>query len=107
MLVDSHEGTVLRDPGTLRTMATPEEIDSLEIALTKWIGATNASSLLQLLGSRPRSADPAKNPVISTRLIADLHDAMLEHGDHDLADGVLELARYPANRWVPSCSRAG
>lgn len=88
-------------------MATPEEIDSLEVSLGNWIGATNASTLLQLLGSRPRTSDPAKNPVISISLIADLHDAMVEHGDHDLADDVLELARYPAHRWVPTCSRVG
>ncbi len=85
-------------------MATPEQIDSLEASLSDWIGPTNASTLLQLLGSRPRSLDPAKNPVIAVSLIADLHDAMVEHGDHELADGVLELARYPAKFWVPSCS---
>lgn len=84
-------------------MATPEQIDSLEIGLTNWIGETNALTLLQLLGSRPRSSDPSKNPVVAISLIADLHDAMTEHGDHDLADGVLELAGYPARYWVPSC----
>lgn len=85
-------------------MATPEEIDSLEVGLTGWIGATNASTLLQLLGSRPRSSDPKQNPLVSIDLIADLHDAMIEHGDHELADGVLELAGYPPSYWVPSCS---
>lgn len=87
-------------------MATPEEIDSLEVALTDWIGATNASTLLQLLGSRPRSPDPEKNPVVSTSLIEALHDAIAEHGDHELADDMLELAGYPPLYWVPSCSAA-
>ena len=91
---------------TVSAMATPEEIDALEVSLGDWIGPTNASTLLQLLGSRPRSSDPAKNPLVFTGLIADLHDAMVEHGDHELADGVLELARYPARYWVPSCSTA-
>jgi hypothetical protein len=91
---------------TVFAMATPEEIDSLEVGLTNWIGATNASTLLQLLGSRPRSSDPEKNPLVSIGLIAELHDAMAEHGDHELADGVLELARYRARFWVPSCSAA-
>jgi hypothetical protein len=85
-------------------MATPEQIDSLEASLSDWIGPTNASTLLQLLGSRPRSFDPEKNPVVAVSLITDLHDAMVEHGDHELADDVLELARYPAKYWVPSCS---
>lgn len=85
-------------------MATPDEIDSLEVSLADWIGSTNASTLLQLLGSRPRSFDPEKNPVVAASLITDLHDAMVEHGDHELADDVLELARYPAKLWVPSCS---
>tara|TARA_R100000306_G_C4345221_1_gene127304 strand:+ start:287 stop:553 length:267 start_codon:yes stop_codon:yes gene_type:complete len=87
-------------------MATPEEIDSLEVSLSSWIGATNASTLLQLLGSRPRSSDPERNPLVSIGLIADLHDAMVEHGDHDLADDVLELAGYPTRYWVPTCSQA-
>lgn len=85
-------------------MATPEEIDSLEAGLSDWIGSTNASTLLQLLHSRPRSFDPEKNPVVAVGLITDLHDAMVEHGDHELADDVLELAGYPAKYWVPSCS---
>jgi len=85
-------------------MATPEEIDSLEASLASWIGAANASTLLQLIGSRPRSSDPMKNPVVNVSLIADLHDAMIEHGGHELADGLLELARYPARWWVPSCA---
>jgi hypothetical protein len=91
---------------TVSWMATPEQIDSLEASLTNWIGATNASTLLQLIGSRPRSSDPQQNPLITISLIADLHDAMIEHGDHELADGVLELARFPARYWVPSCSAA-
>lgn len=61
-------------------------------------------TLLQLLRSRPRSFDPEKNPVVAVGLITDLHDAMVEHGDHELASAVLELARYPAKYWVPSCS---
>lgn len=85
-------------------MATPEEIDSLEASLSDWIGPPNASTLLQLLGSRPRSFEPEKNPVVAVGLITDSHDAMVEHGDHELADDVLELARYPAKFWVPSCS---
>ncbi|MFP5322097.1 MAG: hypothetical protein ACLGIC_09640 [Acidimicrobiia bacterium] len=85
-------------------MATPEQIDSLEAALTEWMGATNASTLLQLLGSRPRSSDPQQNPLRNIDLITQLHDAMVEHGDHDLADAVLELARHPASRWVPTCT---
>lgn len=87
-------------------MATPEQIDSLEVGLSNWMGATNASTLLQLIGSRPRSADPTRNPVVQVSLIDDLHDAMTEHGDHDLADGVLELAGYPARYWVPTCPTA-
>jgi hypothetical protein len=39
-------------------------------------------------------------------LIADLHDAMAAGGDHELADGVLELAGYPPRYWVPTCSAA-
>ena len=31
-------------------------------------------------------------------------DDAMEHGDHDLADGVLELARWPARYWVPMCT---
>ncbi len=85
-------------------MATPEEIDSLERSLGDWIGPTNASTLLQLLRSRPRSFNPETNPVVAVGLITELHDAMVEHGDHELADGVLELARYPTKYWVPSCS---
>lgn len=85
-------------------MATPEQIDSLEVSLTEWIGATNARTLLQLLGSRPLGSDLSRNPLATISLIEDLHDAMIEHGDHDLADGVLELAGYRPSYWVPSCS---
>jgi hypothetical protein len=53
-------------------MATPEEIDLLEASLSDWIGPLNASTLLQLLGSRPRSFDPEKNPVVAVGLITDL-----------------------------------
>lgn len=87
-------------------MATPEQIDSLEVGLTNWIGATNASTLLQLLGSRPRSSDPKRNPLASIDLIADLHDAMATNGGHELADDLLELAGYPPSYWVPSCPAA-
>jgi hypothetical protein len=87
-------------------MATPEEIDSLEAGSTGWIGAANASTLLQLIGSRPRSSDPQENPARNLQLITQLHDAMIEHGDHELADGVLELARWPASHWVPTCTGA-
>ncbi len=87
-------------------MATPEQIDSLEVGLTDWIGATNASTLLQLLGSRPRPLDPKRNPLVSVGLIAELHDAMAGHDDHELADAMLEMAGYPSRFWVPSCSAA-
>lgn len=89
---------------TLVEMATPEEVDSLEDSLTNWIGATNASTWLQLLGSRPHSSDLTKNPLAQISLIADLHDAITEHGDHELAHDVLEGAGYPASYWVPTCS---
>ena len=67
---------MFRRRDNVSAMATPEQIDSLEVGLTGWIGATNASTLLQLLGSRPRSSDLDKNLLVSTSLIADLHDAM-------------------------------
>lgn len=84
-------------------MATPEQIDSLEVGLTNWIGAENACTLLQLLGSRPLSTDLAKNPLAQLSLIVDLHDAITEHGDHELADDMLEAAGYPPSYWVSTC----
>ncbi|WP_436793853.1 hypothetical protein [Actinospongicola halichondriae] len=86
-------------------MATPEQIDSLEEGLTNWLGSTNASTLLQLLGSRPRSLDMTKNPLATISLIADLHDAVADSVDHDLADDMLAMAGYPPSYWVPTCSR--
>lgn len=84
----------------------PEQLERIERKLTDWIGATNASTLLQLLRAKPGSEDPTKNPRRSTRLIADLHDAIVEQGDHELADLLLEAAGWPAPYWVPSCTNA-
>lgn len=39
-------------------------------------------------------------------LIADLHDAITRHGDHELADNMVELAGYPARDWLPTCPTA-
>lgn len=83
-------------------MVTQSQIDDVEQAMTGQIGAENTDTLFVLMGVRAPE-DPSRNPVVSVRRIADLHDGLMEAAGHDVADSFLRVIGYPPDWWVPSC----